>query len=1399
MLWLVHKRPRKQRQNFPDILRTSTLVIPMDQTKPKGLQIGMQGIDDDPEQSELVPVDSLSSSARSGMLARTPTVSFRDAPLMLSGEPDAGSATMYNHSAQPISNKTNNIPSVGSPLRPSQVTRAGLLSKEGSSLARSKTMPSNTKGIVRFNDSGSEDGSEMVNLSKNSLATANNSITEPASRASTDLRRNKSLPYRAIEERRLENEREAKTNASSNGTPLLRSMSFAKRPAKPLQRYNTLGYPKVDRKLSTVTANVASGSTSNAAPKPIHNLVIPSSQQMALASQSSPLSALSFTSTNTYNEPAYPPLMAPPLNTSQITQRRGMHITAVNYVTHADTTTPYGTPQKHLPPLPPQSGLHRKNSVAASIMQKLPIEWQEQYKQNIHGSYKFRAFGRKAISFQQRQWFTNICCVSLCPLMMVLVSFVLKFAIANLSNNSNNNYQILYCSSALSINEQNWPIFNLSGIGIATSSPSLVPNADSSMPVRHANYFSRASLVDLSSKDVFSQLSSTTVAGGMPCVNWFGGDYPRNDESVYERVPRTSTHPEYAFKDSLYVSELNSGWLDLLQPLLTFADPARQAQALSLARSFALYQMRPWAVVSLGPNVNPNDIGSSPKQPLLADISQIPNTFFTPASTAKGMLDTIEPRYNVEIRFSPPGLGGAQKVPYFNITNSANVKDMDALFYSTIQQAISNLARVDSSALQGNPSDIQMALVLGNLNKAYSNVPYAGIGFKTVDHSNKKYSYILQVGKDQRLERTPGFPLAGLRMLLQQAQLSNAIVRFSSPKLASTVITQGLRNFPFLAKPSFDIPFGSIIGRILYPLGISFLLPIFTISLVRDKESKIVTMMRMNGLGSPAAYYLSEYITFFLTFLVSTAIFWVSGYLTSLELFSKTDPLLLAILFFLWGNIQVTLSMFFNSLFRQSRFALISVFLIVVCGVVTSFILDEVFSGSSSFPTILFVWPPFAFYRALGVLNNAATSSQQTPYSVSRLVPGDEVFTAVMTLFAEIFAYLLLSVYLGNVIKSEFGSNKPWHYPVTQYMKPSAPKLSKIDDEYTHTLDHNVVSTENEDVRAERIRVLNEQYEKDAPLVMRNMVKEYTNESGKKKTAVNNITLAVENNTVFGLLGPNGAGKTSLISILTGVYEPTTGNATLGGHDIIKDADAAFRSIGVCPQFDILWDDLTVDEHLFFYARLKGVFPEFEREAVVAAMELVKLETMRSRRVKNLSGGEKRRLSIAIALVADPKVVFLDEPTTGLDPEVRRTVWDVIARARGNCAILMTTHSMEEAEVCCQCIGIMAKGTMRCIGSTTTLKDSYGSGYKLSIYGEYHRLDSAEQFLNSLLPNCEFKRIQTFNNVRVYVFLPKAQELAFVFDAMAREHSRYGIQNWGISQTTLDEIFTNLITEDDAS
>lgn len=228
-----------------------------------------------------------------------------------------------------------------------------------------------------------------------------------------------------------------------------------------------------------------------------------------------------------------------------------------------------------------------------------------------------------------------------------------------------------------------------------------------------------------------------------------------------------------------------------------------------------------------------------------------------------------------------------------------------------------------------------------------------------------------------------------------------------------------------------------------------------------------------------------------------------------------------------------------------------------------------------------------------------------------------------------------------------------------------------------------------------------------------------------------------------------------------------------------------------------MWDDLTIEEHLLFYARIKGIPSGLEADAVAKAMEDVSLTKFKGRLSKGLSGGEKRRLSIAIALVGQPNVVFLDEPTTGLDPEVRRLIWTIINNARVGKTIVLTTHSMEEADVLCQRIGIMAKGALRCLGPQLRLKQLYGSGFKIFFTCQGENVQTASRYIESVLPS-GWTKVDAFSTSVSYEFKPVGGELATLFSKVEANKGAHGIDDWGLSQTTLEEVFLRIISDNDA-
>ncbi|MFH0876356.1 MAG: ATP-binding cassette domain-containing protein [archaeon] len=211
-------------------------------------------------------------------------------------------------------------------------------------------------------------------------------------------------------------------------------------------------------------------------------------------------------------------------------------------------------------------------------------------------------------------------------------------------------------------------------------------------------------------------------------------------------------------------------------------------------------------------------------------------------------------------------------------------------------------------------------------------------------------------------------------------------------------------------------------------------------------------------------------------------------------------------------------------------------------------------------------------------------------------------------------------------------------------------------------------------------------------------------------TAVDSVSLDINDGEIFGLLGPNGAGKTTLISMLSTILNPTNGTAVVCGSDIIKNKDLVRKSIGIVFQDPSLDDVLTGEENMYFHGKLYGLSDAIIKEKTEFLLKIVELTNKKDVQIKAYSGGMKRRLEIARGLMHSPSVLFLDEPTIGLDPQTRRNLWDYIKKFNksSKITIIMTTHYMDEADFLCDRIAIIDNGKIIALDSPDKLKDALG-------------------------------------------------------------------------------------------
>uniref|UniRef100_A0A8C5AUX1 ATP-binding cassette, sub-family A (ABC1), member 2 n=1 Tax=Gadus morhua TaxID=8049 RepID=A0A8C5AUX1_GADMO len=317
------------------------------------------------------------------------------------------------------------------------------------------------------------------------------------------------------------------------------------------------------------------------------------------------------------------------------------------------------------------------------------------------------------------------------------------------------------------------------------------------------------------------------------------------------------------------------------------------------------------------------------------------------------------------------------------------------------------------------------------------------------------------------------------------------------------------------------------------------------------------------------------------------------------------------------------------------------------------------------------------------------------------------------------------------------------------------------------------------------------------------------------KLALDKLSLNLHENHVMSFLGHNGAGKTTTMSILTGLFPPTSGSATIYGHDIRTEMELIRQNLGMCPQHNVLFDKLSVEEHLWFYSRLKGMKEEDIRKEMDKMILDLELSNKRHSLVQTLSGGMKRKLSVAIAFVGGSRAVILDEPTAGVDPYARRAIWDLILKYKQGRTILLSTHHMDEADLLGDRIAIISHGKLKCCGSPLFLKSTYGDGYKLTLVKKQSEGTDqgappqppsplspcsearVTQFIRQFVASCQL--VSNSNTELSYVLPSDAVKKGCferLFQALEQSLDSLALTSFGVMDTTLEEVFLKVSEED---
>eukprot|EP00937_MAST-01D_sp_MAST-1D-sp2_P003591 g3591.t1 len=567
-------------------------------------------------------------------------------------------------------------------------------------------------------------------------------------------------------------------------------------------------------------------------------------------------------------------------------------------------------------------------------------------------------------------------------------------------------------------------------------------------------------------------------------------------------------------------------------------------------------------------------------------------------------------------------------------------------------------------------------------------------------------------------------------------------------------------------------------------------------ALLLEKETRMREMLRIMGVTNEALM-ASWYTMFGLIYLIFALIIAAAmKYGAVGGLLPKSDFVVILLFFFGFFMAIVSWAYCVVPFFSTARIGSIAgTLLFFMAFFVSSAVRPDTTLASRRSMCLL---PPVALAFGVVQFSMFESSGVGVQWDNMASVQGNFSFqTAIGMLYLDVILYALLGWYFDKIVPQEFGTRlPPWFFLQPAYW--SRATRAGADETDSATLLHNdSLRTSLPEDRFEPVSAeLHAQEANHRAVRIKDLTKRFSTPDGTI-TAVNKLSLAMYEGQIFCLLGHNGAGKTTTISMLTGMLQPSSGDATVAGDSIVRSMSAVRQHLSMCPQHDVLYPSLTVVEHLEVFGRLKALEGAQLDEAVAGAIERVGLTEKRNAKTVALSGGMKRKLSVAMALLTNTKFTFLDEPTSGMDPYSRRSTWDTLQNARDGRVLLLTTHFMDEADLLGDRIGIMAEGQLQCCGSSLFLKNRFGAGYRLIVVKREDSQEPHFDALKALVTRCvAAAKVSTNVGTEVSFELPIAASAEFprllgALEAGKRDSSLC-IEEFGISVTTMEEVFVKV-------
>uniref|UniRef100_A0A8C7HKG6 Cholesterol transporter ABCA5 n=1 Tax=Oncorhynchus kisutch TaxID=8019 RepID=A0A8C7HKG6_ONCKI len=557
------------------------------------------------------------------------------------------------------------------------------------------------------------------------------------------------------------------------------------------------------------------------------------------------------------------------------------------------------------------------------------------------------------------------------------------------------------------------------------------------------------------------------------------------------------------------------------------------------------------------------------------------------------------------------------------------------------------------------------------------------------------------------------------------------------------------------------------------------------VNVAAEKEHRLKDTMTMMGLYD-SAFWLSWGLLY--AALVTTMSILMSIIATYTALFPNSDFIVIFLLIFLYGISSIFFSFMLTPLFKKPKFAsTVGSMLTVVFGCLSLFTVLM-----KDFPQPL-VWvlcllSPSAF--SIGIAQVVYLEAQGDGAVFATLANGPHpLYAPLVMLVLDCILYLLLAVYLDQVLPGEFGMRRSLVY----FMKPSY--WSKRSKRYVEV--SSVYETEVNGATGvnESVEPVSPEFRGKEAIRINNIRKVYK-EKDSIVEALRGLTFDIYEGQITALLGHSGAGKSTLMNILCGICPPTDGHASIYGSPVAEIAEGAEmrQLVGICPQFNIIFDVLTVEEHLRIFAAIKGILPSDIDNEVSKVLKDLDLEKIMDAQAKNLSGGQKRKLSVGIAILGDPKILLLDEPTAGMDPCSRHQVWSLLKSRRAGRVTVLSTHYMDEADILADRKAVISQGQLKCVGSSLYLKTKCGVGYHLRMsIGGRCEVDGVTSLVKHHVPKAQLSRQQEAELTFTLPF-----ESMDTFSGLFSEldcRPDLGIINYGVSMTTLEDVFLRLEAE----